>query len=219
MVDKFTPSLGTVFNPFYDAWNNVNWYGGSIIPVSMENYEIDQQYDDTTSSISKGLAKIIPDKIPYSSPVVLDYLLKQTTGFAGKLIVPMTDSRKGNTLEAFTRPFFADVAYSNDEVSKFYDRRDEMIKAKKTIEIGRKAKGFYDETTYNEFTRAASKISKMSQLHNSIPSMDDKTFRQTARIYGNEKGTRKEIQRLIKLEILDIAEDMNAVYDESKSRI
>ena len=208
--NAFMPTFDTVFQAYSDAKHNETWYGGQIVPYQYQQLEVDQQYTNTTSKISKQLAKAIPDSWGnLSSPMVLDYLFKQYTGVLGKSIIPATDDTEGNALEFMQRSFTTDVAYSNNVVNKFYERYDEMKKSLDTLKFGRESKGTNKLIAWGMYSDVYESINGLSALHESISELSDADFKAT---YGEKE--KEQVLRFIKLQMLEMADKANLYYDK-----
>ena len=116
--------------------SNKNWYGSDIVPSYLESYDETNQYTEETPTpfvdISKGLSNI-GIKV---SPMMLQYMAEQYTGYIGQTIIPALPSEKNqggiaagllNALVATARKrVTSDPLKSNDVVSTVYDSYDEM---------------------------------------------------------------------------------------------
>lgn len=208
-VMSLIPSTNTMVSSIKEAGNNKTWYDEDIVPYRLQQVEPDQQYTEETSWISKQLAKIIPDGSKYSSPMILDYILKQNTGIVGKIVVPLTDSVKGNEAEWIFRSFLADSAYSNKEVSTFYDNLNKAQKAYNTIKMGRDSKNENDIVALKGYKEAYQNIKKLNELHDELDS-NYELFKALSKETGIDN--KKDLKRWLKLSAAKIAEDTNAMY-------
>ncbi len=214
LVNVFMPPKESIFKGFTDALNNRTWYGGNIVPYAYQALQVDQQYTNTTSKFSRMIAKIIPDNTNLSSPMIIDYILKQYTGVIGKLAIPMTDDIKGNALGYVKQAFTTDVAYSNNDVRKFYDRLDSMKSIVATAKFGREFKGINEMKAYELYQIAYDSIKELSAIYEQIDKMSDKDYAKVTKDLEVIGMSRDDVKRLIKLEILNVAEFSNKQYDE-----
>ena len=109
----------TLFSPFKDVQTNTTWYGGSIENQSDELKAPSERYDEYTSELSKTIGRIFN-----YSPKKLDYLIDQSTGVIGDILLPATTSNS-NIFEALgkmaTQRFVVNEATSSRLSSEFYD--------------------------------------------------------------------------------------------------
>jgi hypothetical protein len=216
LASVMMPPHEMITKGFIDASNNKTWYGGEIVSYQYQQLQVDQQYRNTTSKISRELAKMIPDSWGnISSPMIMDYLMMQYTGSIGKFLIPMTDDVKGNGLDYIKRTFTTDVAYSNDVVRKFYDRYDSIKKIESTVKAGRRPKDPEVIVMRDIYKTAHDAIGELSSLYIAIDSMSDEEFKVMDSEFSKEM-TKAETRRMIKLSIVEIADRVNQMYDESK---
>ncbi len=109
----------TIFSPIKDVATNTTWYGGKIEGQQFENVRPSKRYDESTSSISKGIAEALSQVGIEYSPKKIDYLLGQYTGFFGDVVLDATTQKaKGNFLAT---NFTVDSVTSNKLSTEFYD--------------------------------------------------------------------------------------------------
>lgn len=117
---NFVPPTRTILAPIGDIRANKNFIGAPIVPGYMENLSPKLQYDENTSNP----AKWIGDKLNIS-PKQADYLIRSYTGVIGQLGIPAL-SEGGSVKETLIRQVTADPVYSNDVVTKFYDKKKKL---------------------------------------------------------------------------------------------
>lgn len=134
--DNLNPVGSTILDPAISMLSNKNWYGSDIVPSYLESYDETNQYTEETPTpfveISKGLSNI-GIKV---SPMMLQYMAEQYTGYIGQTLIPALPSEKNqggiaagllNALVATARKrVTSDPLKSNDVVSTVYDSYDEM---------------------------------------------------------------------------------------------
>ena len=104
---------------------NKNYLGNPIVSKTYEYLPIDQQYAPTTSTAAIAIGKTLD-----ASPLYVDYLLKNYTGYIGTLLTQnaaVDETRRAkDPLGAlgFNTRFTADSAYSTDVFNRVYDARD-----------------------------------------------------------------------------------------------
>lgn len=81
LLGELNPFSSTIFSPINDAMNNKTWYGGEIVPGSLQNVSALYQYDEDTSQLarfaSSAIYKLFGGQI---SPMKIDYVLQQYGG-------------------------------------------------------------------------------------------------------------------------------------------
>lgn len=210
LVDAFMPPVEPITKGYTDAKNNKTWYDGEIVPYAYQRLQKDQQFDDKTSYFAKQIAKLIPDGSNLSSPMIIDYVIGQYTGIIGKVAIPMTDDVKGNGFEFAIRSFTTDVAYSNNVVPKFYDRLKSMESVIDTVKFGRMPKNPKQVAAYPMYKETNEAIKELRALHDQLDKMDADTY---AAITKDVSISKEKFKRLLKLEILKMAEQANKTYD------
>ena len=123
-----------------DLANNKDFAGRTIVPHDLEDGSLSEQYDTDTSLITRGLSKLVGDRI---SPIQADYIIKSYFGDFGKLFVAATsESTVGGVLSGeatpeeladkflsiVRTPFMADNRYNNYSIGKYYETVDELTK-------------------------------------------------------------------------------------------
>lgn len=115
----------TVLGGAFDVAMNKNYLGNPIVSKTYEYLPIDQQYAPTTSTAAIAIGKTLD-----ASPLYVDYLLKNYTGYIGTLLTQnaaVDETRRAkDPLGAlgFNTRFTADSAYSTDVFNRVYDARD-----------------------------------------------------------------------------------------------
>ncbi len=125
IVDNLNPvGSGTIFQPILGVGQNRNWYGSRIVPSYMDKWDPSTQYTEETPQIFIDLGRAVN-----KSPLKLQYLAEQYTGFLGQMAIPAL-SKDANTGElggiraaiaAARKKLTSDPLISNDVVGSFYD--------------------------------------------------------------------------------------------------
>lgn len=125
ILDNLNPlGSGTILQPIIGIGQNKNWYGSRIVPSRMENWDPTTQYTGETPDVF-----VQAGRITGMSPLNLQYLAEQYTGFLGQMLIPAL-SKNENTGElggvsaaitAAQKRLTSDPLISNDVVSSFYD--------------------------------------------------------------------------------------------------
>ena len=129
------PIEDNILAPIIQVKNNKTWYGEDLVPTRLQDLPAAEQYDESTDNLSKWLGEKLD-----ISPVKLNYLLDQYTGGVGDTFLPMMtpeaesgdDSLLGNFLAPLKSKFTTDSVMNNQNVSDFYDTKDELTTAAKS---------------------------------------------------------------------------------------
>lgn len=190
-IDTFIPSFDTVFAPFVDAARNTTWSGGTIVSESfdelMKGGYFDQVYDDTTSRIAVVIAKLLPDIESLgviNTPKGIDYILKQTTGVFGQILLPVFTPSDEGLLSSLRKKNMVDTTYSNKYVDLYYNIKNLQSGAREANDTK-----VYDENMYNLFNKTSKDIIEQS-IENGVSIPEDSILRELMK-YKNvsEKGT------------------------------
>lgn len=123
------PVEDNILAPIIQVANNKTWYGEDLVPTRLQDLPAAEQFDESTDSISKWLGEKLN-----LSPYKINYILDQYSGGIGDTILPMLTPEAesgdntflGNMLAPIKSKFTADSVMNNQNVSDFYDLRDEL---------------------------------------------------------------------------------------------
>lgn len=123
------PIENNILAPIMQVANNEAWYGGDLVPSRLQDLPAEEQFDESTDSISKWLG----EKTGFS-PYKINYLLDQYSGGLGDVFLPMLtpeaesgdDSLMGNMLAPWKKELTTDMVLNNKNPGDFYDLRDEL---------------------------------------------------------------------------------------------
>lgn len=123
------PAEDNILAPIIQVARNETWYGEDLVPTRLQDLPAAEQFDESTDAISKWLG----EKLNYS-PYKINYLLDQYSGGIGDTFLPMLtpeaesgdNSIIGNVLAPAKSKFTTDSVMNNQNVSDFYDLRDEL---------------------------------------------------------------------------------------------
>ncbi len=129
VLDGMNPAGSTIFNALIEVATNESWYGGNIVPGSLERLPATQQYDETTAN-----AFIAAGRVTGMSPKKLQYLADQYTGWIGDLAIPALSKDRytgelgglPSVLRNFSNRLTIDPAYTNDVVDAFYQDKNAL---------------------------------------------------------------------------------------------
>lgn len=168
---------------------NTAWHGGKIIPSNLTDVSPEYQYDINTSGIAKEIANKT-NKVPFlpdwaKSPMAIDYLMDSYLGYAGDVMQGLTSGKnKGSTdketfenslysgfVQPFKNRFTTDSAYSNYNLDRFYDRKEEITKAANDRDIRENLPSDYrtpEEKLESDFASAQKQISDLTKQEKEI---------------------------------------------------
>ena len=192
LVNSFAPPdiLGdNILGSMRRLGTNTAWHGGKIIPSNLTDVSPEYQYDINTSGIAKGIANKT-NKVPFlpdwaKSPMAIDYLMDSYLGYAGDVMQGLTSGKnKGATenetlknslysgfVQPFKNRFTTDSAYSNYNLDRFYDRKEEITKAANDRDIRENLPSDYrtpEEKLESDFASAQKQISDLTKQEKEI---------------------------------------------------
>ena len=119
------PLENNLLAPIAQAWSNKTWYGDDLVPTRLQDLPSAEQYDETTDSISKWLG----ERTPFS-PYKINYVLDQYSGAVGDMLLPRLtlEAERGDNswIAPISDKFTTDSVMKNQNVSDFYDLKDEL---------------------------------------------------------------------------------------------
>ena len=126
-VDTILDNINPLGDPITQAWTdtqaNRTWYGSKIVPTRMESWDATLQYTEETPELFITLGRITGQ-----SPMKLQYLAEQYTGFVGQMAIPALSYDATGELggveaavNSARKKLTSDPLVSNDIISAFYD--------------------------------------------------------------------------------------------------
>lgn len=123
------PIENNVLAPIIQAVKNKTWYGGDLVPTRLQDEPIEEQYDETTDSLSIFLGQKLG-----ISPYKINYVLDQYSGGIGDVFLPMmtqqaetgSDSLLEELMSPLTNKFTVDSVMKNQNVSDLYSKSEEL---------------------------------------------------------------------------------------------
>ena len=128
------PLENNILAPIAQAYNNNAWYDGDIVPSRLQDLPAEEQFDESTDSISKWLGEKLSGTPLEMSPMKINYLLDQYSGGLGDVALPMLtpeaesgdDTLTGNLLAPWKKEMTTDKILNNKNPGNFYDLKDEL---------------------------------------------------------------------------------------------
>ena len=164
----------TFFGTVLDLAKNETFTGAPIVPNGYQYRAAPEQYNEKTSALAIKLGSITG-----MSPFQIDYIIDDTTGFVGDVILNLTkqggttlkdavglkDTSKKSVLKGIPVPgvVLRDSVYSTDVVSNFYDAKEGYDKRSGSYDAVGEAGGkysFYDTYGSYKYQKIADVYSK-----------------------------------------------------------
>lgn len=190
------PLENNLIAPITQALNNTTWYGDDLVPTRLQDLPAEEQFDETTDSVSKWLGEKLN-----LSPYKINYVLDQYSGAVGDVFLPMLTQeaeRGDNTLIApISDKFTTDSVMKNQNISDFYDKKSELT-------TNAKASGATEEDVL------------MNKYMNSINSELSELYAEKRRIQNSYMSDAKKYDavREIQKQIVDLTREGLATYDD-----
>ena len=123
------PLSDNMYAPIFQAASNNAWYSEDIVPSRLQDLPAEEQFDESTDSLSKWLG----EKVGWS-PMKINYLLDQYSGGIGDVVLPMMtpeaesgdDSFVGNLLAPWKKEMTTDKELNNKNPGLFFDLSDKL---------------------------------------------------------------------------------------------
>ena len=194
------PLENNIFAPISQAINNKTWYGDDLVPTRLQDLPAEEQFDETTDSISKWLGEKTG-----TSPYKWNYLLDQYSGAIGDVFLPMitpeaergNNSLLGNMIAPISDKFTTDSVMKNQTISDFYSLADELTTNAKSSKATED-----DDLKYKYINSVNSELSELYAKKREIQNSD-----------LSDEG-KYEAVREIQQQIVDLAEEGLNTYDD-----
>lgn len=205
---------GTIFGPAWGLITNQTYYGGKIVGDYLDELSPVSQYDETTNNMFIWLGARLG-----VSPKRLEYLYDQYTGYAGQLLMAVTDGDNAlkTTLNAFHKRFTIDPAYTNDISSAYSDNKAFISQLQKTIsKTGTDGKMLRGDLTEDERSQAYEEIKAMNKKGGLLKDINDQIselWNEIHAVQDDETKTEAERRTLI-LQYRDQITDLQLSFNE-----
>ena len=205
---------GTIFGPAWGLITNQTYYGGKIVGDYLDELSPVSQYDETTNNMFIWLGARLG-----VSPKRLEYLYDQYTGYAGQLLMAVTDGDNAlkTTLNAFHKRFTIDPAYTNDISSAYSDNKAFISQLQKTIsKTGTDGKMLRGDLTEDERSQAYEEIKAMNKKGGLLKDTNDQIselWNEIHAVQDDETKTEAERRALI-LQYRDQITDLQLSFNE-----
>lgn len=113
-----TAKDATIFGTALSLAQNKTFTGSPIVPTAYQNLAPELQYKGDTSNVAIALGKLLN-----ISPMQIDFILEDNTGYVGSLITNLSRN-DGEVNLGFLNKFVVDSVYSTDTANIFYATKD-----------------------------------------------------------------------------------------------
>lgn len=208
------PIENNVLAPLIQAYGNKTWYGEDLIPSRLQNLPREEQYDESTDTISVLLGRSFVGKVLNLSPYQINYLLNQYSGGIGDFAIPMftpeVESRSNWAIAPFVDKFTTNANFNSQYVSDFYDTMDELTKAAQSMNATDE-----DQLRYKYFLSQNSKLSELYKQKREVQAVPSKELSDKEK-YNAVYDIQEQINKITK-QALDSYE--NVVIDKKYATV
>lgn len=169
VLDQITPAQNVarhIGSPFYDVANNRTWYGTKIESDALQNYAVNQRYDENTSRISVWIGQLTSHF--GLSPKEVNYLIDQYTGVVGDILLPTTTP--AGTKGVVSYNFTVDPNTSSNLSNRFYDLYNKTMYKSNDGDV----EAYYLKKRLDETKSAVSELFKEIKTINADSSLSNK---------------------------------------------
>ena len=188
------PLEDNLIAPIKQAVTNTAWYGGELVPTRLQDLPAAEQYDETTDSISKWIGEHTN-----TSPYKWNYVMQQYGGGFADMVLPMlTEEAEGSDfLAPIKDQIVSDGLMKNQNVSDFYDKRDELA-------VNANASGATEEDVL------------MNKYMNSINSELSELYAKKREIQNSDLSDSEKYEQVreIQSQIVDLTRESLNTYDD-----
>ena len=190
------PFENNIASPIIDVLRNESWSGNAIVPDSYKNMHTSEQWNEKTDEFSKWLGSALN-----ISPMKINYLLDQYSGAIGDILLPMNTAKATSAtdnilLKPWADKFTTDAAYSDKNLSVFYDTKNKLEGDYKSVDSTKE-----DKLKYNYLNSKNTEISKLRKEQSRIQS--DSELSKTEK-YEKAREIQKQINELAKKSVQDL---------------
>lgn len=169
VLDQITPAQNVarhIGSPFMDVANNRTWYGTKIESDALQNYAVNQRYDENTSRISVWIGQLTSHF--GLSPKEVNYLIDQYTGVVGDILLPTTTP--AGTKGVVSYNFTVDPNTSSNLSNRFYDLYNKTMYKSNDGDV----EAFYLKKRLDETKSAVSELFKQIKTINASSELSNK---------------------------------------------
>ena len=164
ILDSVNPVGSTILDPIIATKTNRNWYGSNIVPRRMDGWDPTNQYSEETPDAFIEMSRLLDAGMGVSvSPMMLQYLAEQYTGFVGQIAIPFFTKNEFTgeingikaVIQKARNTLTSDPLKSNDVISCVYDNEEFLTTITKAEKNGRPMNMLRNNLTIREAKRAA----------------------------------------------------------------
>ena len=164
ILDSVNPVGSTILDPIIATKTNRNWYGSNIVPRRMDGWDPTNQYSEETPDAFIEMSRLLDAGTGISvSPMMLQYLAEQYTGFVGQIAIPFFTKNEFTgeingikaVIQKARNTLTSDPLKSNDVISCVYDNEEFLTTITKAEKNGRPMNMLRNNLTVREAKRAA----------------------------------------------------------------
>lgn len=164
ILDSVNPVGSTILDPIIATKTNRNWYGSNIVPRRMDGWDPTNQYSEETPDAFIEMSRLLEAGTGVSvSPMMLQYLAEQYTGFVGQIAIPFFTKNEFTgeingikaVIQKARNTLTSDPLKSNDVISCVYDNEEFLTTITKAEKNGRPMNMLRNNLTIREAKRAA----------------------------------------------------------------
>ena len=216
----------SIFGPIAAIAANRNWYGTAIVNTSLADEHITRQYNETTPTVFVEMSEWMHKNMNgFSvSPLALQYLAEQYTGFFGQVLIPFAsrdkatgewnwDSASRNVVRKLTSGYTIEPLYNNDVSDAYYDYGEAIGHIADTPE-GSYLPGVREDANWDDAHDAAVDLNEEWKRINDDVKACTKEINEINSDESMTPGERALAVREPTLERIRLMEEANALYGE-----
>jgi hypothetical protein len=216
ILPEFMPSALT---PMYELQVNKNFLGRPILSKSDEGLFPEEQYNEFTSEVAKGISKAVKDlPVPRSlkSPKQVQHLIEgYGTTVARNVLQGIDLALEGDVAKGvqtglgFNQSMTVNALKSPESVERFYNNKSNIDKLYRSLKKGGKKLTPETDALKDEFSSAYKDLDDLNDFKRAIERGD--------KVEGYENLTKEQIKETVKkanLKIIEITQRVNTLYDK-----
>lgn len=204
------PTEVMIFVTALDLAKNETFTGAPIVPQAYQYLAPALQYSGSTSKVSTAIGGLLN-----VSPMKLDYILTDNTGYIGQLVTNLLRN-DGKINLGFLNKFSVDSVYSTDEANIFYDQKEkyDTNKASYKATFGENEK-YSSSDVYGSY-KYAKIASTYSSLNKFMKAEGNKNLSRSMKSSMNDflKAVNDNPTTELDKAVMDIAETTGAVISD-----
>ena len=232
LMNSVNPIASTSLDPLIAMSTNKNWYGSNIVPRSMEGWYPTTQYSEETPEMFKAASQLIDAVGPAVSPMMLQYIAEQYTGYIGQMAIPYFSKNKftgeimglSAVIDDVQKTLTSDPLISSGIVSTVYDNTEFLTYVTKAGSKDREMDMLRSNLTEREKSAAYDEAYDLTHsggtFYEAKKAMNS-GYAEIEKIEGNPDLTddqKYELTSEIRREMIQTALDANEVMEDFRQR-